>query len=612
MDPQIQRTLKLLPDRPGVYIMKNNGGQIIYVGKAKNLANRVRSYFHSPSGLNSKTLALVNAVSDLSYIVLESEFEALLLENNLIKQHKPYYNILLKDDKGYPSLRIDVREDYPSLTVARRKSRDGALYFGPFLTASLAREVAELTMEVYPLRSCKHNLTQKKGKIRPCMKYSIGRCVGPCQAEYKKEDYAVLVRNAVEFLKDDYKNIKILLQEKMLASSSRMDFEKAAYYRDRILHIDKIVESQQAVLSAHADLDVVAVCVEQGYAVFVTMLVRDGRMLGMHTDEFPDTAGSEGEMLEQYIMQRYTGEDYIPKMLLLSDECPSVEALSAHFSELSGHKVQLHVPKRGEKAGLVRVALKNCEEALQKSLKSEISRRERVLTSLAQLRDLLELEKLPTRIECFDISHIQGTDTVASMVVLTDGVPNPKEYRRFRIKTVEGNNDFASMAEVVGRRFKRALSADSKGFATLPDLVVIDGGKGQLSSACKVFEELGIDLPVIGLAERLEEIFLPQQSAPLVPGLHSPVVHLLQTVRDEAHRFAITYHRSLRSKRGLLSRLDEIPGVGKKRKTALFKAYGSVERIANATKEELCAVEGMNLPSANSVYEFFHKEKTHD
>lgn len=605
MNEKINRTLRLLPDRPGVYIMKNSGGQIIYVGKAKNLANRVRSYFHSPGGLNAKTRALVESVEDISYIVADSELEALLLENNLIKKNKPYYNILLKDDKGYPYLRLNTADAYPALTVARRLVHDGALYFGPFFGAGLARDIAEAVISEYPLRSCNLDINARKGKIRPCVRYEIGKCAGPCREEYKKEDYNGLVRGVKQLFDSGYNGIKALFENKMYAASERMDYEKAAQYRDRAAQLDRLDRSQKAVLPKKCDLDAVTLTLSQGYAVFVCIAVRAGRLISVHTDEFPDTAAAEEELREQYLLQRYAKEE-IPREILLDGPCPSQEAVQEHLRRLSGRAVSLHVPQRGDKAAIVRLGQENGRETMEKSLRAELARRERVIKGLTELKSILHLPGLPRRIECYDISHIQGTDTVASMVVLTDGVPQPRQYRRFKIRSVEGNNDFASMAEVVRRRFSR-LKTDETGdsFDVIPDLVVIDGGKGQLSSACGVLDELGLHLDVIGLAKRLEEIYLPGCSEPVVPGTESLAVQLLQTVRDEAHRFAITYHRALRSKRSLLSVLDSVAGVGARRKQLLFAKYGSVSAISRASKEELAALPGMNAAAAASVYDFF-------
>lgn len=607
MNDKIQRTLKLLPDRPGVYIMKNNGGQIIYVGKAKNLANRVRSYFHTKE-LTAKTRALVESVCDLSYIVLDSELEALLLENNLIKKHKPYYNILLKDDKGYPYIRLDKNADYPALTLARRLVHDGAEYYGPFFGASLARDIMDAVTQIYPLRSCKTDISKRKGKMRPCVKYSIGKCVGPCRAEYEKESYDELVSKVSELLGDGYRGISEMFKQRMYRASQSFDFEKAAYYRDRMMQLEKIGQSQKAVLTKDTSLEAIAVAARNDYAVFAVLTVKNGRLINVSTHGYPNSAATEDELTEQFILQKYREGDIIPKEILVNTRCQSGDALVQHLTMLAGHKVNLHLPERGDKAGLIKLAQSNAEEVLEKSLSSQNSKRDHINKGLEQLKDMLMLDKIPYRIECFDISHIQGTDTVASMTVLTDGEPNKREYRHFKIKHGLGNNDYASMAEVIKRRFLRAVNKD-EGFSALPDLLVIDGGKGQLSSAVGVLDELGLKLNVIGLAERFEEIYLPGKELPLNPGTDSPAVHILQTVRDEAHRFAVSYHRSLRSKRGLLSRLDGISGIGEKRKRALFKAYGSVAAISKATEQELAGVEGMNLAAARAVAEHFAADR---
>ncbi len=607
MNEQIKRTLKLLPDRPGVYIMKNNGGQIIYVGKAKNLANRVRSYFHSPDGLNIKTRALVESVCDLSYIVVDSELEALLLENNLIKEHKPYYNILLKDDKGYPYIRFNVKDKYPSLTLARRRVYDSAEYFGPFLGAGLARDIIDAVNDIYPLRSCNADIDKRKGKMRPCVKYSIGKCAGPCRKEYRPEQYQELVDGALNILNDGYNAISEMFKRKMQKASSAFDYEKAAYYRDRMLQLQKINQSQKVVLDKEQDADVIALSVRDHYAVFAWLFVRKGKLVAVNTREFPFALLSRQELMEQFIMQKYSQGEVIPKEIFISVACESGDAVQKHLSDMAGHSVKLTVPQRGQKLSLVKLAMSNADEVMEKSYSAELARQSRIQQGLQELKDMLGLNKLPARIECFDISHIQGTDTVASMTVLTDGLPNKKEYRRFRIKHGLGNNDFASMAEVISRRFTRAVASNDKAdsFSVLPDLLVIDGGKGQLSVACKELSKLGLKLNTIGLAERFEEIYLPGKSLPLNAGLDSPAVHLLQTVRDEAHRFAITYHKSLRSKRGLLSRLDNIAGIGEKRKKALFKQFGSVENIKKATLEQLLNVDGMNTAAAQAVLSYF-------
>ena len=603
MNDQIKRTLKLLPDRPGVYIMKNNGGQIIYVGKAKNLANRVRSYFHTKE-LTAKTRALVESVCDLSYIVLDSELEALLLENNLIKKHKPYYNILLKDDKGYPYIRLDKKQPYPTLSLARRLVHDGAEYFGPFFGAGLARDIIDAVTDIYPLRSCSADIVKRKGKMRPCVKYSIGKCVGPCRSDYSPLQYQKLVESVSRLLGSGYSGVSEIFKLKMQRASEMLDYEKAAYYRDRMLQLEKISQSQKAVLTRDTDLDAIGISMRDDYAVFAVLTVRHGKLVSVSTSGHQISGTTEEELAEQFILQKYREGDIIPKEILISVSCGSLHVLQEHLCVIAGHKVSLNTPKRGEKASIIRLAISNAAEILEKSIFSQSSKQRHIQQGLQQLCDVLGLDGLPHRIECFDISHIQGTDTVASMTVLTDGEPNKREYRHFKIKHGLGNNDFASMAEVIRRRFLRAVNKD-EGFSALPDLLVIDGGKGQLSSAMSVLDELSLKLRVIGLAERFEEIYLPSQSLPLILEAASPALHILQTVRDEAHRYAVSYHRSVRGKRSLLSRLDNVKGIGEKRKKALFKAFGSVDAISKASVEELAAVEGMNLLAAKAVADYF-------
>ena len=616
MTEKLEHILKLLPDDPGVYMMKDISGKIIYVGKAKNLKNRVRSYFHSPSGHNAKTQALVSHICDIQYIVVNSEMEALLLENNLIKKYKPYYNILLKDSKGYPYLRMDLHEDFPKLEIARQKKNDGAIYFGPYSGGGMARDICETVLEAFPLRTCAHNLSQKQGRIRPCIKYDIGRCCGVCRADYSRENYRSLAVQAAELLEAGGERLKELLCQRMMRASERMEYEKAAEYRDRLNRLDSVLASQKVVLKGNNDLDILAASLNDGYAVIVRMIVRSGRMLGAKTEEYAETVcQTEAELIGQYAMQRYSGEEFIPPEILVSHMQADMDVLAQYLSQRAERKVYIHKPQRGEKYALMNMALKNVDEVMQKSLSRQRAVNERRTKALEELAQVLSLPQLPRRMECFDISHIQGTDTVASMVVLTDGYPDHKEYRRFKIKTVEGNNDFASMAEVISRRYKRALAAaagdaDSMAFAKLPNLIVIDGGKGQLSSACEILRGLGLsEIPIIGLAKRYEEIYLPGESESVFLGTDSPAVQMLQTIRDEAHRFAITYHRSLRNKRGLLSRLTEIPGIGEKRRKELFKQFGSVKKIQEAGLAELAAVKSMDEKSARAVYNFFLNDK---
>lgn len=602
MNERLSAKLKGLPDSPGVYMMKNAAGRIIYVGKAKNLKNRVRSYFHSREH-DAKTQAMVSHIDDLDYIVVSTEREAFMLENNLIKRYEPLYNIELKDSRGYPYIRI-TNEEYPRVELARRYAKDGQ-YFGPYLSNSMANDLLELVNEIYPLRTCRQNLNKPKANVRPCMRYMLKKCSAPCAQMISREKYSELAKGAACLLGGSPDAIIARLEENMLKASERQQYEKAAELRDRIGTVKKLYQQQKVVLPG-GDHDVIAAALKDGYAVICALYVRAGRIIGTDINEYPEV-GAIGvdQLISQYIAGRYAKEGPMCSVLLV-EEAEGREALEEYLSSKARRKVKLLTPRKGDKRKLLDMAKANAQERMNKSFERQAAMRARREAGLTQLKEALGLEKWPERIECFDISHIQGTDTVASMVVLLNGAPAPKEYRRFKIRQ-DQNDDFLSMREVISRRYKR-LTQGSEGFSDPPDLIVIDGGKGQLSSACGVLEELGLSLRAIGLAKKMEEVFVPGESLPLELAPNSPGVLLLQTIRDEAHRFAITYHRSLRNKRGLLSQLEGILGIGEKRRKLLFKTYGSVERIKQANVEELSALEGMNALSAKEVYHFFHKE----
>ncbi|MBS6564401.1 MAG: excinuclease ABC subunit C [Selenomonadales bacterium] len=602
MNERLSAKLKGLPDSPGVYMMKNAAGRIIYVGKAKNLKNRVRSYFHSREH-DIKTQAMVSHIDDLDYIVVSTEREAFMLENNLIKRYEPLYNIELKDSRGYPYIRI-TKEKYPRAELARRYAKDGQ-YFGPYLSNSMANDLLNLLSEIYPMRTCRQNLDKPKQNARPCMRYMLKKCSAPCAGMISEEAYAQLARGAAQLLGGSPDAIISRLEQSMLRASEKQQYEKAAELRDRIGTLQKLDQQQKVVLPG-GDHDVLAAALKDGYAVICALYVRSGRLIGTEIKEYPEV-GAIGieQLISQYIVSRYSKESPMCSVMIVED-AEGREALEEYLSAGARRKIKLLIPRRGDKKKLLDMAKANAQERMNKSFERQAAMRARRETGLNQLKEALGLGKMPERIECFDISHIQGTDTVASMVVLLNGAPAPKEYRRFKIRQ-DQNDDFLSMREVISRRYKR-LAQECEGFNEAPDLIVIDGGKGQLSSACEILNELGLDLPAIGLAKRMEEVFMPGRSLPLELEPNSPGVLLLQTIRDEAHRFAITYHRSLRNKRGLLSQLEGILGIGPKRRKLLFKAYGSVERIKQASIEELSALEGMNALSAKEVYHFFHKE----
>lgn len=602
----VQTVLKTLPEEPGVYLYRDANGTVIYVGKARVLKNRVRSYFHS-SDLNAKTRQLVSVIADIEYIVTGNELEALLLENNLIKKYKPKYNILLKDDKGYPYLRIDPHEDFPRLELARRMAFDGAQYFGPYHGAGSARAIADIALELYPLRTCNHDFS-KKTNVRPCLKYHIARCPGPC-VNKDRTVYHENVKKVIEFLKGDQSDALDAVRAKMEAAAERLEFEYAAELRDKIKKADEILNKQKIVLDKNEDLDVVSLVMRDTYAVVCSLHVRSGRLIGVNLTELPDvTAATENELLSDYLLQYYAEGQMIPREILYDVTPDDKEVLEELLSDAARRRVYLRLAQKGKKFDLCLMARRNAKERLEKSQASADYREDRVTKGLKELAERLKLPDVPHRMECFDISHIQGTDTVASMVVATDGRADRKEYRHFKIRTAT-NDDFTSMREVTERRFTELLKG-RPGFEKTPDLIIIDGGKGQLNAACSiVHDQLGLDIPMISLAERLEEIYLPGQDLPLLLPFSAPSLQILQAIRDEAHRFAITFHRSLHNKHSLISVLDSIPHIGAARKKALMKAFRSVNAIKEASVEELLAVPGMNAPSAQAVYAAFHKQE---
>ena len=593
--------LNNLPAEPGVYLYKDANDTVIYVGKARVLKNRVRSYFHS-SELNAKTKQLVSNIADIQYIVTGNELEALLLENNLIKQYKPKYNILLKDDKGYPYLRIDPAEAFPKLELARRMKFDGALYFGPYHGGGSARTIADIALELYPLRTCNYDFT-KSTKIRPCLKYHIGRCPAPC-VERDNEQYRQNVDRIIDFLKGNQNNALDALKEKMERAAANLEFELAAEIRDKLKRADEILAKQKIVLDKDQNIDVISVILKDTYAVICSLYVRSGRLIGVYTEEQSGVEyDTENQLLTKYIIQHYTSGAVLPKEIVCAIEPEDKEITEKLISEANNKAVHITVSQRGKKHDLCFMAQRNAQERLEKSASSLSYKEQRIHNGLQELQRVLGLKEPPYRLECFDISHIQGTDTVASMVVFSNGRPDKKEYRRFKIRQAQ-NNDFASMREVTTRRYTSGKNKQT-GFEKMPDLIIIDGGKGQLSSAKQVLNELSLNIPMIGLAKRLEEIYIPGSSLPILLPLSSPALQILQAIRDEAHRFAITFHRSLRNKHSLISALDNIPGIGAKRKKELMKAFSTVSRIQAASLEELAAVPSMNTASAQEVYRYF-------
>ena len=610
-----------LPDSPGCYLMKDAEGTIIYVGKAVNLKNRVRSYFrdtaHTP-----KVAAMISHIADFDILLCDSNLEALCLECNLIKEHRPYYNILLKDDKHYPYLRVNLHEPFPRLTLARRMQKDGARYFGPYIGATAVKQVIDAVRDVFPLRTCKLTFPLKR-PVRPCINYDIKKCLAPCAGQCTEAEYWDMMDGVLAFLSGDYQPVIDQLTRSMEQAAERMEYEKAAAYRDKIRDVRGLMERQIAIRTDRSEQDIIALSQDGLDAMVQIVYVRGGRMLG--GDHFLlEREGSEdaGEVLAEFLTQYYEEGGLIPRNVLVQTLPEGTqEQLEQWLRQQKGAAVTLLMPRRGEKHDLVLLAEKNARDALEKRNARAAVREERTVGAAASLGRILGLKDFPRRIEGYDISNTQGVQSVGSMVVFIDGEPAKKEYRQFRIKTVEGANDFASLNEVLSRRFahgvKEKADREAQGlspvggkFSDLPDLILIDGGPQQVRFAREAMLAQGLDIPMFGLAERLEEIWLPNREEPIVLDHHTPELQLVQRVRDEAHRTAITHHRTLRGKAFTHSQLEDIPGIGPKRRKALLKHFGSIRAIREATEDELLAVDGINKPAAEAILAWSKKPLT--
>ncbi len=624
MNDQLQTTLENLPESPGVYIMRNAEGRVIYVGKAVSLKNRVRNYFQlSTQREYPKTRRLVQDIASIGYIVVKNEAEALMLECNLIKQHHPHYNILLKDNKHFPYLRIDMKEDFPRLEIVRRMPKnDRAKYFGPYLSASTLRQTMELVRKVFPIRSCTKDIHKaiERGE-RPCLNYQLGLCLGPCGGGVSREKYHAMLQEVVKFLSGQHAEIAAGLRAQMKQAADDLDFERAAALRDKLIAVEKVVNSteQNAISTVQEDLDVLGVHTEENEAAVQLVIVRGGKVVGSESFVLEGSAEeSAGSVLASFIGQFYVNAVMLPRTIVVRELPPNANELMEYLHGRAGRKVEIAVPQRGEKVRLLEMAEANARERVEREKAGRLREWERTGGAVKALGDILGLPVPPDRIECYDISNIQGTDSVASMVVFEHGKAARNQYRRFRIKTVEGANDFESMREVLTRRFRHGLEERAQlavtggdyntgKFSRFPDLVLIDGGPVQLEFGRNAMRDCGVEhIPAVGLAKRNEEIILEDRPDPLVLPRNSAALHLLERVRDEAHRFAITYHRSLRSARTLKSRLEDIPGIGEMRVKALLRAYPIPAQLEAASLEELLAVDGMNKPSAEAVWSFLH------
>lgn len=596
MASELAEKLSHLPDKPGVYLMKDSHGRIIYVGKAVNLKNRVRSYFQTSRGHSPKTLALVARIADLEIIVTASEIEALILECNLIKKHRPKYNISLRDDKSFPYVKVTVNEPFPQVYVTRRVVKDGARYFGPYTDAGAVHETIALVRRLFPLRTCR-----KLDAPRPCLQHHIKRCLAPCAGKVDEQTYGEMIKAVLLLLEGRSDDVVKELKRRMAAAADQLAFEQAARLRDQLAAVEKVIEKQNIVTGA-GDQDVIGLARSAAGTCAQVFFIRSGKMVGR--EHFLLTGGEDEEdeaALAAFVKQYYSQAAFIPREVLLPLALPEQELLAEWLSGAKGGRVRVEAPKRGTKRDLVVMAADNAALVLKEQADRLAADTARTVGAVAELAGYLGLAAPPARIECYDISHIQGAETVASMVVFEDGAADKDEYRRYKLRTVEGKpDDFKSMAEVIERRFTGAAAAGPP-----PGLVIIDGGKGQLNAALAVIRGLGLSVPVVGLAKEFEHIFREGESEPLILPRNSQALFLVQRIRDEAHRFAITYHRKLRARRNLVSVLDHVPGIGPARRKALWEHFGSMAKIKAAAVEELAAAPGMTRPAAEAVYAFF-------
>lgn len=631
---ELEEQLKLLPDKPGCYVYKDAEGRILYVGKARNLKNRVRQYFQSSRNLTAKVLSLVGQIAEIEHIVTDSEVEALILESNLIKKHKPKYNIRLRDDKHYPYLRLTLNDRWPRLIVARAMKRDGSRYFGPYTSTQPMWDTMKLARRLFPLRTCNDPSKHPRG----CLQYHIGRCLGPCLADFDQhEEYAQATKDLNVFLEGRTDEVLNRIRTRMGEAAENLAFERAAELRDQLYAIEKVTEKQKIISREMVDLDAIAYAKSYDEANIQVFFVRQGKLVGR--DQFLMTGTDEmtgGEILGAFVEQHYNQTDFVPKEVLVAEAIAEADVLEEWLSAKRGSKVVLRKPQRGEKRELVEMVAQNATAGMAERKQQRDQELAATEGAMHELQTALGLSRLPYRIECFDVSHVQGSEVVASMVVFEGGKPKKEDYRRFKIK-VDRNNDFANMAEAVTRRFKRGLmerealvagrvkdltegmiaaeeavdygeSMDGLGeapkFAAFPDLLIIDGGKGQLSYARDAMQALGVEhIPTFGLAKEEELLCEEGREEWIKVPRGSQGLFLLQRVRDEAHRFAITYHRKLHRKAATHSRLDDVPGIGPKRKKALLKSFGSLKAIREASLEALAAVPGMNVDLADRVKE---------
>lgn len=601
MNSKIREKLKLLTTKPGVYVMRDIDGVVIYVGKAKNLKNRVSQYFRNSPKL-SKVQAMVDNVDDFEYFIAASEMDALALESNLIKKYQPFYNILLKDGKQFPYIKIDLKMPYPRLEIVRKVKKDGAKYFGPYFAGLDAREIVKTINSAFKIRSCTLKITDDSMAKRECLNYSMGLCSAPCTKKISKEDYRKEIDRVINFLNGNDDEIEKILTEKMKNASDNENFEQAIVLRERLKMIDKLKKRVVANLPKNVDKDVFAYHFNGLSGVICAMIVRGGKILGVINYPCLDAELEEGQTLFNFLTQYY--QNVMPAAeIITSHKVPDQELLQNFL----GKKINFIDNPHGINKRLLEMADENAEDYLDKHIEKERLKYNNTLGAVKSLKEKLALKNTPMRMECYDISNISGTNKVCSMVVFKNGEASKKDYRKFKIKTVKGSNDFASLQEALGRRLERLKEGKLESFKEKPDLIVIDGGKGQLSSTKEILDKYDFDIDIISLAKRIEEVFVPNSSTPILLKPGSVELRLLQRIRDEAHRFAITFHRQLRTKEQTKSELDEIAGVGPKTRDLLLKIFGSTEKISQASQEEIESVKGINKPIAYKIYSYFHK-----
>jgi excinuclease ABC subunit C len=610
MTPQLQATLAKLPTKPGVYLLKDDRGRVLYVGKAQSLRNRVRQYWQQSRAAQPLRIeSQMDRVTDVEYTIVDSVSEALLLESTLIKRHQPRFNVRLKDDKSYPYIKVTLSDDFPRIERTRKLPNDGSRYFGPYASASSVDEAMNLIRRLFPFRTCTIDIKDGKRALpRPCLLYHIKRCQGPCIEAISKDDYRADIEQVMLFLEGKQELVVRRLRYEMAQASEATDYERAADMRDKLRAVERTMESQKMAAFARTELDVLGYARQGGGAAVQLFAIRDGTTIARDIFLLENVGdSSDDEALAAFIKQYYAATASIPKRVLVPHRPSEADELAAFLESRRGHKVTLSVPQRGDGRALMDLAARNAAETLAREQARWLADEGKTLAALEELAGALGLPSPPLRIECYDISTIQGTNTVGSMVVFEEGRPRSGEYRRFRVKSVVGTDDYASHREVLRRRFYRALEAE-EGVAEelrwrLPDLVVIDGGLGQANAARGVLDALGLhDMPVIGLAKEREEVFLPGIAQPFVLPTNSQALYLLQRLRDEAHRFAVTYHRKLRAKSQTKSMLDELPGVGPARKRALLRVFGSTRQMRSATVDEIASVPGISRSLAERIH----------